>query len=110
MKKSLILYVVCVALLISCGSPVVNIEGKVTDMNSGMPIAEVKVLPFALDTIILTDSAGHFKLPPVPSRPGIIKFNANNYEPLEFEYKPKGGKGTVLLDVELEKKPVEVIY
>ncbi len=110
MKKSLILYVVCALSLISCGRTVVSIEGKVTDINSGKPLAEVKVLPFALDTIIFTDSSGHFRLPPVPSRPGIIKFNAPNYEPLEVEFKPKPGETNVSLDVELELKPVEVLY
>lgn len=110
MKRFLLVIAICAAVMISCGRTVVSIEGKVTDMNSGNPLAGVKILPFALDTLILTDSTGCFKLPPVPSRPGIIKFNAPNYEPLEVEFKPKPGETRVSLNVELELKPVEVLY
>jgi hypothetical protein len=109
MKKFLFAFALCAAAVVSC-EKMVSIEGRVTDANSGKPIAGVRVLPFALDTIILTDSTGRYKLPPVLSRPGTIKFNAANYEPLDVQFKPRGGRKPAVLDVELEKKPVDVIY
>ncbi len=109
MKKLLFVLAVFSATLIYC-QRTVRIEGKVTDVNSGKPIAGARVLHVALDTVVFTDSTGHYALPPAPSRTGTIVFNAADYQPFEVEFKPRAGKATVSLDVELEPSPLKVIY
>ena len=109
MRKILFVMVVAAMALISC-ERTVRVEGKVTDVNSGKPITGARVLHVALDTIVFSDSAGRYTLPPAPSRATKIIFNATNYEPYEVEFKPRAGKEAFFLDVELEPKPVEVLY
>ncbi|NLI97277.1 carboxypeptidase regulatory-like domain-containing protein [bacterium] len=110
MKKLILLSVIIAGFFSFDCERTIEIKGIVKDASSGYPIAGARVLHEAIDTVVVTDSSGRFELPPAPARPAEILFNAPNHEPLELEFKPKGVKSVFELEVEMDPRPLEVIY
>jgi len=131
MKRLLPIFIVIVSLLAGCGRRV-KVTGTVTHSENGRLIQGAWVYDPTLDTlniespsdnkikpldgiqpnkqIVTTDDEGNYVLENISTRKHFIYFAAEDFEWVKVKFKPKGRDSVVELDIELEPKPIEVIF
>lgn len=131
MRRLLAFAIVVVSVFLGCGRRV-TVTGKVTHSENGRPIKGAWVYDPTLDTlgidalgvsniepldgiqpnkqIVTTDSTGWYVLESISARKHFIYFAADGFEWVKVKFKPKGRDSIFELDVELEPKPIEVVY
>ncbi len=131
MKRLLPIFIVIVSLLAACGRRV-KVTGKVTHSENGRSIQGAWVYDSTLDTlniespsdnkikpldgiqpnkqIVTTDEEGNYVLENISMRKHFIYVAAEDFEWVKVKFKPKGRDSIVELDIELEPKPIEIIF
>lgn len=131
MKRSIAALIVLIVILTGCSARTVKVQGKVTHLDTGEPIAGAWVYDPTLDTmaaapedpgttdilhgmkrnrkVVLSDQQGQYVLESVSARQHFIYFAAENFEPVKVKFKAKG-RDVVEIDVTFEPSPYEVNY
>ncbi len=88
------------------GQEQVQIQGRVEDAGSRLPIVGARVFPLDSSTVVLTDSAGRFSLRLPADSPLTLHVDRIGYQPLRFDLPVEApNRIAVLL---LEQAPIEL--
>jgi Ca-activated chloride channel homolog len=110
MKNIVLAFLIFLMAVPSCAQKKGSIIGRVTDANTGKPIAGVTVIVYGTRFTDKTDGMGNYQIKSVPVDNQIVQFACNGYNGLKKENVLIQPDTTIRLDAQLDTGSVNITH